>query len=653
MSFSQVTYPGTGASGPFPVPFPYLLKSHVIVTIDGAVQTSGAHYTWPTDSSILFTSPVTAGAVVKFQRVSSPTDRLVDHKDAGVLTEDTLDADALQMFYLIQEAADYADSVKVVVENTASLFNSGVQTIEAQVATAGQTVFTLTTPYVVGTNNLNVYVNGIRQRAYTETSNTVVTFASGLTAGAVVEFIVVNPLANGASAGVISYDPQWTGATIANVGAKLRRAYDVMDRGAVNDKTTDNTASILAAAIAASAAGIELLTIPYGVKFNTQVLLSDPTFPTNVRLLDYSGVNGYQSAGESNFTMGVISKDAAEDDTHWAIKSGHHPVLQTNNTGTAGTTSALSRLATWLWTTGHHLINLAANKIGGYRTAAMAQWRLTAEHTWEFVIRSLAPGVSIEGDYEFWSDTENITVAGKHRVTDVNHYVSAGAVPPGSGMPTHLAGTVGNWTYLDSSDRGVIGVDQHGRVLIGTGAYGDTFTHRVSSTDPNGSYVFKGIAKGLSKSANLRLTGTNSSGAEVEGPYFRADASSGTPVKHVMKSDSSAAIVTFTDSNGVVINAQSCDFLEYNSGATTADLTGRYVVLFTHSSPISIVGITLPERTLVECHFINSNVTFVNSSSLKLTGSSNATMTDGSVITFRRYPNSVSSRVVEVSRSIK
>jgi hypothetical protein len=58
-------------------------------------------------------------------------------------------------------------------------------------ATAGQTVITLTTiEYVVGVNNIAVYVNGSKQIVgvnYTETSSTVITFLTGLNVGDVVE----------------------------------------------------------------------------------------------------------------------------------------------------------------------------------------------------------------------------------------------------------------------------------------------------------------------------------------------------------------------------------------------------------------------------------------------------------------------------------
>ena len=63
---------------------------------------------------------------------------------------------------------------------------------EFATATASQTVFNLTTvTYTPGSNNLSVYVNGLKQYVgtdYTETNSTRVTFTTGLTVGAKVEF---------------------------------------------------------------------------------------------------------------------------------------------------------------------------------------------------------------------------------------------------------------------------------------------------------------------------------------------------------------------------------------------------------------------------------------------------------------------------------
>ena len=66
---------------------------------------------------------------------------------------------------------------------------------EIQTATAGQTVFNLTTmQYQPGTNNLSVFVDGVNQYgpnaqyAFVETNSTTVTFTSGLHVGALVKF---------------------------------------------------------------------------------------------------------------------------------------------------------------------------------------------------------------------------------------------------------------------------------------------------------------------------------------------------------------------------------------------------------------------------------------------------------------------------------
>ena len=92
-----------------------------------------------------------------------------------------------------------ANNVQIAIWNNITginsnfVFYSGAN--EQQTATQGQTVFTLTTiSYVVANNTLSVFVNGSRQVNgvnYTETANNVITFATGLNAGDVVQFSTV------------------------------------------------------------------------------------------------------------------------------------------------------------------------------------------------------------------------------------------------------------------------------------------------------------------------------------------------------------------------------------------------------------------------------------------------------------------------------
>ena len=60
----------------------------------------------------------------------------------------------------------------------------------SQIATSLQTVFTVPT-YIINTNSLKVYINGVKQilgSSYAETNSTTVTFYSGVPYAAIVEF---------------------------------------------------------------------------------------------------------------------------------------------------------------------------------------------------------------------------------------------------------------------------------------------------------------------------------------------------------------------------------------------------------------------------------------------------------------------------------
>jgi hypothetical protein len=126
---------------------------------------------------------------------------------------------------------------------------------EIQTATAGQTVFTLTTTqYQPGTNTLSVFVDGVNQYgpgaqyAYTETSSTVVTFTNGLHVGALVKFTTTQALSGGAiDSSLVTYDPPFTGSVATDVENKLAEVLSVLDFGADPTGATDSTAAIQAA----------------------------------------------------------------------------------------------------------------------------------------------------------------------------------------------------------------------------------------------------------------------------------------------------------------------------------------------------------------------------------------------------------------------
>jgi hypothetical protein len=123
---------------------------------------------------------------------------------------------------------------------------------EIQTATAGQTVFTLTTVnYTPGTNSLSVFVDGVNQYgpgaqyAYLETNSTTVTFVNGLHVGASVKFTTAAALTGTATnANVVIYNPAGVNAVSTTVQAKLRETISVIDFGAVGNGVTDDTVAI-------------------------------------------------------------------------------------------------------------------------------------------------------------------------------------------------------------------------------------------------------------------------------------------------------------------------------------------------------------------------------------------------------------------------
>jgi len=128
MSFAIVNYTGNGSTTTYSITFPYITSSHVIVKIDNVVKTAGTDYTFPTSSTIQFTTAPANGTSISISRSSSRSTRLVDYQDGATITEAILDQDSNQLFYISQEAFDTADNAMLL--DTDNKYNANSKIIK-------------------------------------------------------------------------------------------------------------------------------------------------------------------------------------------------------------------------------------------------------------------------------------------------------------------------------------------------------------------------------------------------------------------------------------------------------------------------------------------------------------------------------------------
>ena len=137
MPYAKDSYTGDSSTTDFVISFPYIETSHVVVKVDGITKTNPDDYTFTTDSQkIRFSTAPASGAIVLLVRSTSQTARLVDYQSGAVLSEEILDNDSLQAFYLTQEVWDIAEEGSIAVGTTttsaaggnASVVNAGTST---------------------------------------------------------------------------------------------------------------------------------------------------------------------------------------------------------------------------------------------------------------------------------------------------------------------------------------------------------------------------------------------------------------------------------------------------------------------------------------------------------------------------------------------
>lgn len=102
MAYSNVTYTGTGTLTNFTLPFQYLDKANIVVTVDG----NPTSFTWLNATTVVISPAPAVDTKVIISRSTEKQNLLVDFNDGSVLTADNLDTSNRQIFFAMQETLD-------------------------------------------------------------------------------------------------------------------------------------------------------------------------------------------------------------------------------------------------------------------------------------------------------------------------------------------------------------------------------------------------------------------------------------------------------------------------------------------------------------------------------------------------------------------
>lgn len=202
---------------------------------------------------------------------------------------------------------------------------------EYQLATAGQTVITLTQiTYIPGSNNLSVYVNGARLTVnvdYAETSSTQVTFTNALALNDEVVCVVGAEISQAVDSADVGFLQAGTGAVARTTQSKLRETVSVKDFGAVGDGVTDDTVAFTNA-IAAS----KNIWIPSGTYLVDSVVIAGDGYsiqgesPTNtiIKAKTSFTTNLFSIVGVSSYATNNVVKNLVLDMSNMTDSSSSH-----------------------------------------------------------------------------------------------------------------------------------------------------------------------------------------------------------------------------------------------------------------------------------------------------------------------------------------
>jgi hypothetical protein len=450
-----------------------------------------------------------------------------------------------------------------------------------------------------------------------------------------------------------TYIAALTGAEPRTTQSKLGDILSVTDVNGIVADGTDQTSAINAWLATLPADYRGMLLIPYGLKFDVAAV--EPNMPVSLIFFDLSMINAWDTSGFRQNTFGFMERGDATSkaDMNFAMQSGHHPTFILSNSGTSGSSSGLSRVATSIWAAGRY----DAYGQPGLRTVATQQFGKSSFETgrWNHTLRKRAPWAAVEANYNPWEAGRSATAVDTYVFANSKYYVAASTGTTGETRPSHTSGTVSDggvdWTYVQFGYDGTVYYwDDLGRLGVNGSRSGATWSFRQNVDDSEATAIMQiKPAAAASRTARLRLQGTDAASAYTSTPYLNADSSGNL---NFTKSDASTVLAFFSDSGGFHQRLTTKTASNLTSGSTTPSVENIGTLLVQNTAPVTITnftgGVTDQEFELIAA---DGNTTLAHGAGIRLAGGVNVALTEFSVVTLRKI--SVTSAWIEVSRCIK
>lgn len=242
MNYARVTYNQSVAGNRnFSVPFQYLSKDHVLVTVDGVA----VPFTWLNPNTVSLNTAPALGAEVDIRRSTSPNDLLVQFTDGSVISENDMSLLSKQSFYLVQESSDLANESNTLAKGAVAAADSATQTANKAAQDAATAVSTANS----ATSTANTALANANQAV--QTANTALNTANNASNASASAVATANSASSAAASAVSTANTANTKAdgAVSTANTALTTANKAAQDASTAVKTADTALADAASAV--------------------------------------------------------------------------------------------------------------------------------------------------------------------------------------------------------------------------------------------------------------------------------------------------------------------------------------------------------------------------------------------------------------------